>query len=333
MYCPICKKKFTARAQLSGHLTKIHKLENNLEKEQMIVYEIFGESEVEKIVNDYIQEKYCIYDLPIDIAKYLSLLGVKRTSKQERMTDRYKQKYLNGIQQKYGTEITNISQVKKIQSKKEKTYSDKYGSYENYLLNCRNNMQIGFNNYVKTDKFNKTYQKIKNTCLEKYGHENFGLGEAAKCKSIKTKKETIAQWDYEERLSRTSKAREAVNSRGGYSSKPEKRVRKALIDLDIEAAYNKHLFNYNWDLIIDKFIIEVQGIMWHAKPTKYKESDLIMGKILAKDIWEKDKKKQTKARTEGYIVIEIWEDEISSRNDIELCELVKNRLIENGYEY
>src|SRR5574343_405920 len=153
-------------------------------------------------------------------------------------------------------------------------------------------MREGYDEYIGTDDHKEALDKIKSTCLEKYGHENFGVGDVAKEKSKQTKKETIAKWTYEERLYRTSKAREAVCHRGGYSSKPEKRVRKSLIDLDIEAQYNKHMWNYNW---------------------------------------EKDKRKHKKAVAEGYKVIEIWEDEIKLRNDDQLQTLLQEKLIENEY--
>ncbi len=55
------------------------------------------------------------------------------------------------------------------------------------------------------------------------------------------------------------------------------------------------MWNYNFDMVFDKLIIEVQGDMWHANPLFYKENDLIMGKLLAKDIWAKDERKKKKA--------------------------------------
>ena len=156
----------------------------------------------------------------------------------------------------------------------------------------------------------------------------------AKEKARETKKQTIASWVYEERLQRTEKAREAVTHRGGYVSKPEKRVRKALIDMDIiNAKYNKMILGYSWDIQIDNILIEVQGTMWHANKKYYKENDLIMGKILAKDIWEKDERKQNKAITNGYIVIEIWEDEIKNLSDNELIILMREKLNERNISF
>ena len=66
--------------------------------------------------------------------------------------------------------------------------------------------------------------------------------------------------------------------------------------------------------------------MWHANPSKYKENDLIMGKILAKTLWEKDAKKRKKAEENGFRLIEIWEDAIVRRNDVELIHLIEGLL-------
>lgn len=331
--CPLCNKPVIDRRGLSNHLTVKHKsqLESEIQKERLIVYTLFGENFVENTVLEYLEEKYCIMDLPIDIAKYITLLGVKRSSKEERKTNRYKTKYLESIQKIYGDDVLNISQADEIKKKKQNTVTKRHGSYEKYIEHQRELMLVGYDEYKYTEKAKLAKEKREKTCLEKYGNKNFGQGIEAKEKRKQTHKETISSWDYRERLERTKNARESVTSRGGYSSKPEKRIRKVLIDLDIDALYNQFLWNYSWDLVFDKIIIEVQGTMWHAKPCLYKADDLIMGKLLAKDIWEKDRKKQKKAKEEGYTVLEIWEDEISKKSDDELLILVKNRLIENGY--
>jgi G:T-mismatch repair DNA endonuclease (very short patch repair protein) len=333
--CPICKNNFKNRRVFGLHLATTHRtnFQTDLDKEILLVYTLFGEDTVKQVTNDYINEKYCINTLPIDITKFLLLSGLKRTSKEERATSRYKNTYLNGIKEKYGDNITNISQVKEIQKKTKETYAKRYGSYEDYLKLQRSHMLDGYKKYIGTNKHEEAIDKQRNTCLEKYGNGNFGCGKEAKNKSKQSKKQLIDSWDYEERLERTKEARKAVTQRGGYSSKPEKRIRKILIDLDIEASYNQFLWKYSWDLVFDTIIIEVQGTFWHAKPDRYNPEDLIMGKILAKDIWEKDNKKQKKAKEEGYNVIEIWEDEINDRSDEELQLLIKERLTENGYKF
>ena len=260
-------------------------------------------------------------------------MGLKRTSKEERKTERYKTKYLTSIQQKYGDHITNVSQVPDVQKKKEESFAREYGSYENYLVFRAESRKLAYNEYVGTDKHKETIIKIEDTCQRKYGDRNFGAGEVAKTKRKKSHAETIASWDYEERLDRTSVARAAVCHRGGYSSKPEKRIQHCLIELEIDFKTNVHQWHYNYDMVFDKFIIEVQGDMWHANPSMYVSTDLIMGKLLASDLWGKDKRKKAKAESNGYTLIEIWECEISKKKDEELIEFVKCKLQENGYVF
>lgn len=326
--CSICGKLINDRRALSNHLNRGHKIKDPLEKETIIINVLYNPDEIKDAISDYIDEKICFYELPIDIGKYLTLLGIKRNSSAERRTTRYKEKYQKAIFEKYG--VTNISKSEVVKQKKIETIIEKCGSYENYINGKLIEMKNGYSEYSKdVDKIIITYNKIKETCLERYGNENFGQGVDAKAKAKLTKKATIAKWSYEERLARTEIARNSVNHRGGYSSKPEKRIRKALIDLDINAEYNKMLFKYNWDMVFDNILIEVQGTMWHAKPGLYKENDLIMGKILARDIWEKDKRKHCRARENGYIVVEIWEDDIKkASSDIVLMHLVESKINE-----
>jgi len=330
--CTLCNREFKNRRVFGLHLSRTHKTKfcNDSEKEKFLVEILFGKEIVEKTKQDYMDCKYCIYNLPIDIRKYITLLGIKRSSKQERSTDRYKTTYRNSIIKKFG--VDNISKSEKIQSKKVQSYEKNFGSYEKYLENQRIKMNTGYLNYSNDITRKKAQQsKAIATYISKFGYDNPTKHPDIRKKISDSQKNRIENFTDEERLKMTSKARESICHRGGYSSKPEKRVRKSLIDLDIEAVYNKHIWNYNWDLVVGKFLIEVQGTMWHAKPDLYKETDLIMGKLLAKDIWIKDAKKHKKAREEGYVVIEIWEDEISKCNDIELIEFIKERMLSHGF--
>lgn len=333
-----CGREFNERRGLVAHIRRNHAGHfTDLELERYVCDEIYGKEVVDAAINSYILEEVCADDLnkSIKIVTLLQLMGIKRTNREEKKTKRYKEKYIKTMKERYGEGVTNPSQLEFVQKKKEDTISKKYGvSYEAYLQAQRVHMKRGFDEYVSDDaRVAATVDKIETTCLERYGQRNFGCGSKAKEKSRKTRKEIIAQWDYEERLARTSKARAAVNHRGGFSSKPEKRIRRCLVELDIDFQTNVHMWNYNYDMKFGKFIIEVQGDMWHANPQKYKANDLIMGKILASDLWEKDEKKKKKAEDNGYTVIPIWECDIKGKSDTELLEMVKLRLEENGYDY
>lgn len=334
--CPLCNNKFNNRRTFGLHLSTTHRSQFNadVDKERVLVYTLFGKDDVELTIHSYTNTLFCIDTLPIDIAKYITLLGIKRTSCEERKTHRYKNKYLSSIQLRYGCNITNISQVKSVQEKKEHTAITNYGSYENYLSNNRENMKIGYEDFARdTTKVANARSKAIATCITKYGVDNPAKSLPIRAKMGESQKVYCSLLSEDELRARTANARAAVCSRGGFSSKPEKRVRKSFVDLDICVEYNKNIWNYNWDIVFDRCIIEVQGVMWHAKPDRYKATDLIMGKLLVADLWKKDKKKHAKARSQGYTVIEIWEDEIAKCNDDELTTLVTERLTENGYKF
>lgn len=337
--CPLCSKKFKDRRTFALHLsiTEAINFKSELDKEIFLVNTLFGTELVQKTINDYKSKLICTYDIAtsdVNIVKLITLMGIKRTSKEERLTERHKQKYLGSIQNKYGLEITNVSQVPEVRKKIEETCSADYGAYENYLKKQREIMAVGYqDNYVGTERHQAAIEKMQDTCEEKYGTRNFGQGADAKAKYQKSIKVRVASWDHAERLERTAKARATVTSRGGYSSKPEKRIRQCLTELDINFEANKFLWKYSFDMVFDKLIIEVQGDMWHANPLTYKENDLIMGKLLAKDLWAKDARKKKKAEENGYKVVYIWEHEISKKSDIMLIEMVKSKLLESGYVF
>ena len=68
---------------------------SKLDKEKIIVELIYGKGKVENSINRYIKKEVsikCLKNEGIDLSKYITLLGIKRTSKQERSTERYKNK-------------------------------------------------------------------------------------------------------------------------------------------------------------------------------------------------------------------------------------------------
>jgi G:T-mismatch repair DNA endonuclease (very short patch repair protein) len=282
------------------------------------------------MIDSYLLGEVCMYKLKnnVDIRKYLQLAGLKRSSKEERATERYKNTYLTSIQRKYGSSITNISQVEEVHNKKVGTAIRNYGSYENYLKIHRTYMKVGYKEFIQdNDRVKKQFDKCKSTCLRKYGNANFGQGKEAKAKAAKTKKEIIATWSYQERLARSSKARAKVCNRGGYESSIERRVQDILTFLGIPFEKHFHMWHYNYDLLVfNNVIIEVQGDMWHANPKRYKSTDIIMGKLIAQDIWDKDARKKKVAEDNGFSIIYIWEYEIRKVSDIKLTELIKSRL-------
>lgn len=336
--CSFCNKTLKDRRVFGLHLstTEKHNFSNDLEKEFFLCYSLFGKQAVDDMIEKYKSQLICTHEIvnsSVNISKLIKLLGIKRTSKEERKTDRYKNTYLYSIQSKYGKDIVNISQVPSIQLKKEETYIKNYGSYEKYLEIQRGHMLKGYEKYLLTDKFIETLIKQRLTCELKYNHSNFGSGIKAKEKSKNTMKSKIEKMSTEEKLEMTSKAREALNTNNKWVSKLELKIRKCLDVLNIKYFKNKHMWNYNYDLVFSNFILEVQGDFWHANPSIFKENDLIIGKNLAKDIWKKDLDKKTLAECNGYTMIYIWEKDVYKKSDIDVINIVKNKLLENGYVF
>lgn len=327
--CPFCNKKFTKRAFISKHLN-IYNLPL-IEKEKLVLDICYGREYIDKLINDYVSEKFSIYELPIDMSKYLTLTGVKRTSKEERATNRYKEKYTKSIEEKYG--VKNISQLQSIKDKKKATEMSKYESYDDYITSILKRLKTGLDLYYYTDKHNDTITKINNTIKEKYGVDNISQIYEVRQKNKKRKKEYFEKLTYEEKLKLTESARKMVSHRGGFSSKPEKKIQNIFKSMGLTIECNKMLFGYNWDIVFHNFLIEVHGIYWHCKPTIYSSDFMVLNKIKASDIWAKDARKLQKAIDNDHRCIVIWEDEITSKNDDELKLLIKMRLAENEYYF
>jgi G:T-mismatch repair DNA endonuclease (very short patch repair protein) len=314
-------------------MSKVHSNLSRLERERLIVDIIYGKGLVDSTIESYIKEELCAADLTksINIVSLLSLMGIKRSHSAEKKTKRYKEKIEKTMLERYG--VKNASQSPEIQQKKIKTIESKGKSYQDYLSGQIRKMKIGFEEYSNDhNRILETNEKIRTTMITKYGVENVAQIPEVRAKNSDRQKIKWSGMSYEDRLKMTEKARASVCSRGGYSSKPEKRVRKALIDLGVDFVTNVHIERYNFDIVMGSFIIEVQGDMWHAHPSKYKENDLIMGKILAKDIWEKDKRKRLAVESKGFVLIEIWEHEINAcKTEESLLELVNKRMLDHGF--
>lgn len=67
------------------------------------------------------------------------------------------------------------------------------------------------------------------------------------------------------------------------------------------------------------------GDYWHANPAIYKSTDLIhyrKGKKYAIDVWAKDQKKRKIANESGYVVLELWEQDLSQMSDEEILQII-----------
>ena len=102
-------------------------------------------------------------------------------------------------------------------------------------------------------------------------------------------------------------------------TKPHREVCSILREYNVDFKIEQHIRPYVVDILSGQSVIEIYGNFWHANPNRYKPNDLVpipktQGR-LAKDIWEKDKKRIDYILQKGYNVLILWEDEIFQEQD------------------
>lgn len=110
--------------------------------------------------------------------------------------------------------------------------------------------------------------------------------------------------------------------RNGMSSKQEKQlvemIRNAGVDIETQHIIKRQDIKnryYSYDIFYNNKIIEYNGDIWHANPTKYKEGDVPKfpsNEKTSAEIWDKDKTKLETAAANGYSVLVIWESDFKS---------------------
>ena len=209
------------------------------------------------------------------VKEYLQI--TPRSISQSTSLPNVRSKYIKTLQEKYGDNVTNISQIQDIKTKKENTCFNKYGVTNNFKSSVIKN-------------------KIKN-----YWITNFNVEHPSELR---------------------------ITKQGFILTKPHKQVIDILNKQNIihEVETNKYFKAYNpitekrfcprVDIYISSLnlVIEVNGCYWHAKPTKYKPTDIfntVFGPLEAQQIWAKDKIKIDHLKRLGFNIEIIWEDEIS----------------------
>lgn len=279
--CPFCEKEMNRNDV--KHIYFCDERDKKLTKDEIKLKYIkynFGENIDKKIIDDYLN----LYSLPMLKEKYdIDYKSVQFILK------------LNNI------EIRSISESSEKISK------------EKYKKTC--NKKYGVDN---VSKIKEVKNKKSKTFIEHYGVDNIW----------KTKDYTLNVWNSfsdEKKREIIKKRYETINENKTFGSKIELKVIEVLENLNISYQRFFLIKNYKhpYDIFLKntKILIEINGTFWHADPRKYDENSkmLLPGKkrgILAKDIWEQDKKHIEYAEKSGYRVITIWENEIIN-NDIE----------------
>lgn len=118
----------------------------------------------------------------------------------------------------------------------------------------------------------------------------------------------------------------------GYSSSYERKIADALENLNICFVQQKSinsLFRYDFFIPNANLLIEFNGDYWHCFPPLFESSYIHPHKqMLASEIWAYDEAKTEHAKSAGYNIVTVWENQLIDLNEEELrnfiYEVVKN---------
>jgi G:T-mismatch repair DNA endonuclease (very short patch repair protein) len=328
MYKCFCNSTFKTKRALSIHLAQGEKL-NGLNKEETLVFIVYGKKLVQDFIEQYKAETLCVNDikkLGYDLGKYFFLLGIKRSNQEEKLTKRYLNKYENSCLTKHG--VKNVSQLKEVKDKKINTHLKNYGTNNNF-----NDSIIQKNAYARrTEKMQDSNHKRKylekyiRTCQDKYGTDNVSKYKPIAKKISNTHKEKCSLLTLEEKRKMTEAARAFWSTQISWESKAEIKIHYILDNLNIKYQKHQNMYGYNYDIVINDYIIEINGDFWHGNPLFYKSEDILLGNLKASDVWTKDDRKKKIAIDNGNKYLVIWECDIISSTDTELTHLIKDFL-------
>lgn len=144
------------------------------------------------------------------------------------------------------------------------------------------------------------FLKRNQTVKRKYGVDNVWKLDDVKRKITKTHLQKFG-------------CKRVVKMDSSKINKFESKVASTLIKLGIPFQYSVFVKGRQFDFrIAENVLLECNGSFWHANPRQYHEDDVLgwPGKpVKAKDIWQRDKEKADLARSAGFEVVYVWDDE------------------------
>lgn len=303
--CPFTKRVISDKNQIGSYLrweSKKRDLGIN-ELRELVFIETFGDICTEIKFKEYYEIR--LYSLPDFLSEFgmrfkvtLTLIDwygcKKRTHSESCVLAAIKTKETNI--KRYGVDHT--FKVPEFQKKREQTYIDKYG----------------VDNPFKMKNFSK---KVEKSYIEKYGMT------ISEYRSVKGK-EVWSEKTEEEQREWIKKCSRSISSL-------EKRIWSILSDKGIKFETQKKIKRFVFDVFLSELniLIEVNGTIFHADPKIYIENDIMpITDRIAKDIWAKDKEKLDDAVSMGYKVIVIWENEMRSKSDECVFDIIYERIIE-----
>jgi len=180
------------------------------------------------------------------------------------------------------------------------------------------------------ENYNKLSEKEK---IELHNKRSARAKQVASCPNVKLK-QSIAQkrrWENAPDEIKNQWIATILDSLK-YTSKLESKLEEILLFNNIPYKRNCFIKGKQFDFCLKQFkvLIEVNGDYWHANPNIYNEDDLIKypnnNIQKAKDVWNKDQQKKELAKNFNYDVVCIWEQEINSKNDEQVLQLLIERI-------
>jgi G:T-mismatch repair DNA endonuclease (very short patch repair protein) len=221
---------------------------------------------------------------------------VRRSISQARLTNEFKELLKTSLETKYGSGITNVSQVDSIKRKKEESCIKKYG-----VTNIR--------------KSKEYYRWLDNFMLEKYGSIRTGFVCWNKEQHSEKTKNQWKKLTLEEREEKIKRMIGNLSKGASRKNNLEMCMCSTLEALRLSYSRFYPIGRRVYDFYIPalNLIVETNGDFWHANPIKYKESDILQFPgsrgVVAKDLWENDKKKVDAAIKNGFNVLTVWESD------------------------
>ena len=238
--------------------------------------------------------------------KYVNTEKIKQTMKERYGVEHALQKpeFLEKSQQTcmkhHG--VRYPGQSREIMDRVIKTQIERYGGF-GYASNVIKDKIIETNLKKYGRKYGFDYEKVKQTCIERYGDENPMIAKCA-CGEIKYQVYSHASQEFcrmmDEILCPTYTTQYAT--KGGEKC--------------IQASKKYYVDYYIQELNV---AIEFHGDFWHANPSRFKATDHCFPQnkeITAVDLWEIDRIKKEAIESAGIKLIVMWASEFKQCKDL-----------------
>lgn len=302
MHCPFCKNRLNPRD--GRHIYRCNKNTKVWTKDgikyEFLCYNFPVISSKNSLFNEYVVKLKSLPEIRQDynisyknIVFLLDYHSIKRRSMKISSKKISTKKYKNTSLLKYG--VDNISKLQRIKDKKKQVLFDFNPSIE--TLNNLKDMFISKNINLKIEDLDEKVQKNLNKLF----------------------KQCHLYWN-----NLTDEQKEYLMDK--VYSQIESKITNCLDKLNLTYTRRFMVGKNFFDIKIKDRLIDVNSDLWHANPNIYKENDSLIfpfRKVKAKLVWERDKRKNELAKSYGFKVFVIWENDIKNMDDNQIIEYLR----------